>query len=77
MTVTTHRLGQRPAPQAAGGADGVAEEDYARARWRLTLAVLWVAGLVAWGLLSYLATGLSGDGASSASVRAEHSSTAN
>ena len=28
-------------------------DDYAAARRRLTLAVLWLAGLIAWGLLSY------------------------
>jgi hypothetical protein len=73
MTVTAHRLGQTPAPHAAAGAEGVVDDAYAGARWRLTLAVLWVAGLIAWGSLSYLATGLPSDGPSSAAARSEQS----
>ena len=37
-----------------------ADQEYRAARWRLTLAVLWLAGLVAWGVLSYATAGLSG-----------------
>jgi hypothetical protein len=37
-----------------------ADQEYRAARWRLTLAVLWTAGLVAWGVLSYATAGLSG-----------------
>jgi hypothetical protein len=31
-----------------------AADEYRAARGRLTLAVLWLAGLIAWGLFSYL-----------------------
>ncbi len=45
MTATTYRL-DRTASRSA--------DDYAPARARLSLAVLWLAGLIAWGLVSYL-----------------------
>ena len=39
--------------QPGASARGTADQEYRAARWRLTLAVLWLAGLVAWGVLSY------------------------
>ena len=48
MTAAEYQLGQWDA-----GAGGTADQEYRAARWRLTLAVLWLAGLVAWGVLSY------------------------
>jgi hypothetical protein len=48
MTAAEYQLG-RP----GAGARGTADQEYRAARWRLTLAVLWLAGLVAWGVLSY------------------------
>jgi len=56
MTATEYQLGQRPAPHVAERADGIADDSWAGARWRLILAVLWLAGQVAWGLFSHLAT---------------------
>ena len=71
MTATEYQLGQRPAPHAAASCDGIADDSWAGARWRLTLAVLWLAGLIAWGLLSHLATEQPGADPGSAPVRAE------
>ena len=51
MTATHYRLEQGPAAELAGSRD----EEFAGARRRLVLATLWLAGLIAWGLVSYLA----------------------
>jgi len=48
MTTAEYQLRQ-PGASARGSAD----QEYRAARWRLTLAVLWLAGLVVWGVLSY------------------------
>ncbi|HSA81831.1 MAG TPA: hypothetical protein VLE23_13530 [Geminicoccaceae bacterium] len=48
MTAAEYQLGQWGA-----SAHGSADQEYRAARRRLTLAVLWLAGLVAWGVLSY------------------------
>jgi len=50
MTATHYRLGQGSATELAGGR----ADEFAGARRRLALGVLWLAGLIAWGLLSYL-----------------------
>jgi hypothetical protein len=39
--------------QPGASARGTTDQEYRAARWRLTLAVLWLAGLVTWGVLSY------------------------
>ena len=54
MTATHYQLGQAPAAEAAAALKGGSEGDFAGARRRLALATLWLAGLIAWGLLSYL-----------------------
>ena len=38
------------------GARDTADREYRAARWRLTVAALWLAGLVAWGIVSYATT---------------------
>jgi hypothetical protein len=43
--------------QTGASALSTADQEYRAARWRLTLAVLWLAGLVAWGVLSYATAG--------------------
>jgi hypothetical protein len=50
MAATHYRLGQG----AAAELDASREEEFAGARRRLALATLWLAGLIAWGLFSYL-----------------------
>jgi hypothetical protein len=45
MSATYYGLARAPSRSA---------DDYRAARGRLTLAVLWLAGLIAWGLFSYL-----------------------
>jgi len=51
MTATHYRLGQG----AAAELEASREDELAGARRRLALATLWLAGLIAWGLFSYLA----------------------
>jgi hypothetical protein len=51
MTATHYRLGHAG---AAADLEGSPEDDFAGARRRLALAVLWLAGLIAWGLFSYV-----------------------
>jgi len=70
MTATRYELGRSPAPAAKASPGGIAEDSYAGARGRLTLAVLWLAALVAWGLFSYLGSGLPGDRPGSAAAGA-------
>jgi hypothetical protein len=48
MSATTYEPGRVPSAQRV-------DEDWLAARRRLTLAVLWLAGLIGWGLFSYLA----------------------
>jgi hypothetical protein len=48
MTAAEYQLGR-----AGASARSPANQEYRAARWRLTLAVLWLAGLVAWSVLSY------------------------
>ena len=50
MTATHYRLEQGSVAALAGGR----ADEFAGARRRLTLAVLWFVGLIAWGLFSYL-----------------------
>ena len=54
MTATHYRLGQGPAAGAAAELEASPQGDFAGARRRLALAVLWLGGLIAWGLFSYL-----------------------
>jgi hypothetical protein len=56
MSATHYPLGQG----ASAELEGSAQDDVAGARRRLTLAVLWLAGLIGWGLLSYV-SGLPAD----------------
>lgn len=55
MTATHYQLGQGPATGAAAKLEPSREEEFAGARRRLALATLWLAGLIGWGLFSYLA----------------------
>ena len=50
MAATHYRLGSGAAAELGGRR----EEEFAGARRRLALATLWLAGLIAWGLFSYL-----------------------
>ena len=54
MAATHYGLGQLPPAGAAAEREGGARDDFAGARRRLGLAVLWLAGLIAWGLFSFL-----------------------
>ena len=54
MAATHYRLGQMPHGGAGARLESGAEDDFAGARRRLTFAVLWLAGLMGWGLFSYL-----------------------
>jgi hypothetical protein len=70
MTATRYEFGRSPTPPAAASTESIADDSYTGARRRLTLAVLWLAALVAWGLFSHLAADR-GDDPGSASVPAE------
>ena len=67
MTATHYQLGHTG---AAADLESHPEDDFAGARRRLVLAVLWLAGLIAWGLFSYLAEA-PGAGQDERQVRAE------
>jgi hypothetical protein len=54
MSTTFYRLGRGPAAGGAAELEGRDGDEIAGARRRLTLAVLWLGGLIAWGLFSYV-----------------------
>jgi hypothetical protein len=61
---------RRQTTRTPGNRDDADQEDRA-ARWRRTLPLLWLAGLVAWGVLSYATAGLSGSSQTGTSAQEE------
>ena len=54
MNATSYQLGQVPSAEPTRRRRSAAEDEFAPARRRLTLAALWLAGLVGWGVFSYV-----------------------
>ena len=67
----TVTAGEYQLRQLGASARGPADQEYRAARRRLTLAVLWLACLVAWGVLSYATADVGAGPQTGASVQDE------
>jgi hypothetical protein len=71
MTAAEYQLGRQASQPGSSDDRDHADQEYRAARRRLRLAFLWLAGLVAWGVLSYAATGPASSPQTGASVQDE------
>jgi hypothetical protein len=64
MSATVYQPGRLPST-------GRVDKDYLAARRRLALAVLWLVGLIGWGVLAYVAEPVSQDQGGGGTAAAE------